>query len=96
MASDGEHEFHTLTGLEWQGPDLDYRVIPHNSILVHTLLLQLAFNHGTLRWRALFYDFIDEARQALSGDPLPYKVTFVKIARAGPDLEWSEPSQGGA
>ena len=96
MANDGEQEFLTMTGLAPAEAPLDNRVILHNSILVHTVLLQHALNSSTFRWRKLIYDFVDAARLALSGDLRTYRIIFVKIGNAGQDVEWSERQAPGA
>jgi len=90
MANDGEMEFLLLTGLQSSAPEVDYRVLLNNSVLIYSLLLQKALNVSTFQWRSLFYDFIEQIRDALSGNLLPYRLTFVKIAQAPQDFRWSE------
>ena len=90
MANDGEQEFLAMTGLEPIEAPFDNRVALHNSILVHTVLLQHALNSSTFRWRSLIFDFVDAARRALAGDLQTYRLVFVKIGNAGPEFTWSE------
>ena len=92
MANDGEQEFLAMTGLDPGEALLDNRVVLHNSVLVHTVLLQHALNSSTFRWRSLIYDFVDAARRALTGDLQTYRLVFVKIGHAGPEVIWSERS----
>jgi hypothetical protein len=96
MANDGEQEFLALTGLKPGDAPLDNRVVLHNSALVHTVLLQHALNSSTFRWRNLIYDFVDAARRALTGDLQAYRLVFIKIGHAGPEVAWSERSSQGA
>jgi len=90
MANDGEMEFFLLTGLKSISPEMDQRVLLNNSILIHSLLLQKALNVSTFRWRSLIYDFVEQVREALSGNLMPYRLTFIKIAQAGHEFRWSE------
>ncbi|HEX8684547.1 MAG TPA: hypothetical protein VF707_19675, partial [Ardenticatenaceae bacterium] len=83
MANDGEEDFLRVTGLAGD-PDIDQRVLLHNSILIQLLLIQQGLNASELQWRALVYDFLDHGVEFLESGSKRYGLTVFKIVGQGP------------
>lgn len=93
MAQDGEIDFARLTFLaNHQSPDA---TVVRNSILVQSMLIQEALNASSVQWSKIIYDFIDQLRKFLNdGKNLEFLVTFYKIGKAWPTLDFCEPRPG--
>jgi hypothetical protein len=92
MATDGEAEFHKLTGLE-PNPykDFDHTTLIKNSILINTLIQQVIFNNLDFRFRGLVYSFLEETRKNINSeqnnfDLLHYQL--LKLVEKG--ISWQE------
>lgn len=92
MANDGESDFRRLTLPTQSGPLPDATVV-RNSILAQALLTQLAFSVSSLLWRRIAFNFLDHILDFLKGNSINYRLTFVKIAEAGPDFSLCKPSE---
>lgn len=91
MANDGEEDYLRLTGLIPKSR-FEQRVILHNSVLVHVLLLQEGLNASQLLWRTIISDFLDHSLRFLENGSLEYLKTSQKIASKGPDFDWCQPT----
>jgi hypothetical protein len=80
MASDGDFEFHQLTGLE-PNPhkDFTYEELSLNSVLISTLLMQEILNAMTFKFLDICYTFLDEVRKEINNESNLCKDTFYKI-----------------
>lgn len=83
LADDGDVDFRRLTGLNKYDEPIDQRVLLTNSCLTLILLIQEALNAGTLKWRAVVYNFLDDLMALLREGSKEYKTTFVKIGKLG-------------
>lgn len=80
MASDGDFEFHQLTGLE-PNPhkDFSYSELSLNAVLISTLLLQEIFNAMTSKFMAICYNFLNEVRKEINNERNDCKEVFYKM-----------------
>lgn len=80
MASDGDFEFHHLTGLE-PNPhkDFSYSELSLNAILISTLIMREIMNASSFKFRAICYSFLDEICREINGEPNQCKDTYYKI-----------------
>ena len=80
MASDGDLEFHQLTGLE-PNPhkDFKYDELSLNSLLISTLLMQEILNALSFKFMKILYDLLDEMRKEINNHQNNCKETFYKI-----------------
>ena len=88
MANDGEEEFKRLTGLG-DPPNLEYRVVLHNSILAFSLLVNEALIASRLEWHKTIHECIEASRKALQGDFSPSEKAFPAFVARGPEGPWS-------
>jgi hypothetical protein len=88
MANDGQHEFRQITGYPGTPPG-DQRVVVHNSILAHVLLVNEGVVASKTRWNRLLLMLIDDVRRGLSGNDA-YKQATLDVIAAGPSTKWSE------
>lgn len=91
MSRDGDADFHWLTSPTQTGPLPDPTVV-RNSILAQTMVTQEALNASTMKWRAIVYNFFDHVRSFLRNGSIEYKLTFLKIGRAGIAFALCEPA----
>jgi hypothetical protein len=90
MADDGQADFMALTSPPHATTPPDATVV-RNSILVQSMLIQVALNISGMRWRVIVYDFLDQIRTFLGkGDPRFHETLF-KIGQAWPDFQLCEP-----
>lgn len=80
MASDGDLEFHQLTGLE-PNPhkDFSYSELSANSILIATLSMRESMNAMSFKFRGICYSFLDEICKEINNEENECKNTFYKI-----------------
>ena len=81
MADDGLEEFKLLTNVEEVQSQEDQRSMINNSCLILSMIIQEGFNAGTLNWRKICYDFLDDIREHLSSGSDNYKICFLKIGK---------------
>lgn len=86
MATDGISDFNRLTSPTQKG-DLPDATVVRNSLLIQTVMMREAFNISNLKWRSIVFSFLDDIQNFLNGDELSYRITFMKLANAGPDFE---------
>lgn len=92
MATDGEEEFHKLTGLE-PNPmkNLGHEILIKNSILVNTLIQQVIMNKLDFRFRGLVYSFLEETRKKINFEQNDFDLIhyqLLKLAEKG--ISWQE------
>lgn len=97
MAGDGEEDFRALISPPGKIALPDATVVT-NSILVQSMLIQEAFNVSRMRWRAIAFDFLEQARSFAGTGDLEFHNTFYRIGKAWPEIELCEPivPNGGA
>lgn len=81
MADDGQQDFFTITKVEPAPEFPDQRSVLSNTLLVGMMIVQEGLNAGTLSWRAVVYDFIDDLRRFLDTGSDDYKLSFVKLGK---------------
>lgn len=86
MSNDGTEDFNRLTSPTQKGDIPDATVI-RNAILLQTVLMNEALNISSFKFRRIVYTFIDDIQSFLIGDNSTYKITFLKIANAGPNFK---------
>lgn len=82
MATDGEEEFYKITGLE-PNPykKLNHEILLKNSILVSSLIYQVAFNNLDVRFRGLAYSFLEETRKYINSEPNEFDNKYVQLLK---------------
>jgi hypothetical protein len=91
MANDGCEDFYDITKLEPR-PDFPSQIsVVHNSLLIGCLLVQEGLNQSDFRWRAIVFNFYEQLANHLADGSADYKLTFMKIAKMGPETKLSEP-----
>jgi hypothetical protein len=80
MASDGDFEFHQLTGLE-PNPhkDFSYSELSFNAILIATLGMRESMNAMSFKFRKICYSFLDEICKEINDEENECQNTFYKI-----------------
>lgn len=91
MATDGEQDFFTITGLKPESEFPDQSAVLSNSLLAVTLVVQEALNQSAFRWRKVLWEYVDAVRCFLDdGDP-SYRDLFVRVLLLGKELSLCEP-----
>lgn len=88
MANDGETDFLRQTKLGTQEVFTDQKVVINNSCLAVVVLIQEGLNTSNLLWRGIIYDFLDNLRSFLLSGSEQYQLTFYKIGKFGPDVDF--------
>lgn len=80
MASDGDFEFHQLTGLE-PNPhkEFTYSELSLNAILIAALAMREIMNAMSFKFRGICYSFLDEICKEINGEKNECKDTFYKL-----------------
>jgi hypothetical protein len=91
MASDGEQDLSTITGLAASHEFPSQVTVLSNSVLAVTLVLQDALNFSSFRWRRELWTDCEQMLSLLSnGDPA-YGRTFLSLAEVFKNGELCEP-----
>jgi hypothetical protein len=86
MASDGAEFLERLAKSNFDELQFNDTVV-RNSVLTQTMIMQVCMNISDFQWKVILIKFIEDCRNFFIGDKTSYRVTFLKIAEAGPDFE---------
>ena len=91
MASDGEQDFSTITGLAASQEFPSQVTVLSNSVLAVTLVLQDALNFSSFRWRRELWTYCEQMLSLLDNGEPAYGRTFLSLAEVFKNGELCEP-----
>ncbi len=91
MATDGEQDFTSITGLRPSQAFPSQITVLSNSVLAVTLVLQDALNFSSFRWQRLLWAFCEQMLSLLDSGDVAYRRTFLSLAERFKEGELCEP-----
>ena len=90
MSDDGQQDIFTITKLEPAPKFPDWSSVLSDSILVNSLLLKLALNYSSFKWRLLLWDYTEQLNAFLEEGSEEYQKAFLKLTNMFPKTELCE------